>query len=277
MQCLRPVVSCHHAVVFSLALWYHRGVYAAWHSDRTRSVKRLERMADEIPQGQAPLTLASASPRRRELLTYLGVPFVTVATAGEELNIQPPPAVRQLLPPLPLPLDEHPTLLAWRKAVTAQETVAGPILAADTIVVLDDSILGKPHDPSDAERILRLISGRTHVVYTGLALLHPAHSSEPLFDLVSANVTIAPLSDEQITGYVATGEPLDKAGAYGLQGLGGELVTRVEGSCTAVVGLPLPATERLLRAAGIPVPISAEEAFQRWRKTLRKEPPQCIA
>src|SRR4029453_13458749 len=155
----------------------------------------------------------------------------------------PPAAVVAALPPAPLPLASHPTLLAWRKAHAAcVEVPEGVIIGADTIVVLDDDVLGKPCDPEHAHALLRRLSGRTHIVYTGLAGMRrevgdgaaeikhgvgenlQSLSSNLFLDLVSSEVTIAELNDAEIAAYVATGEPLDKAGAYGIQGLGGRLV-----------------------------------------------------
>ena len=120
----------------------------------------------------AELLLASASPRRRELLGLLGQPFRAVANDGEERDHPPPPAVLAALPACPVPLATHPTLLAWRKADTAcAESPGSVIIGADTIVVLDGDVLGKPRDPAHARSMLRRLSGRTHTVYTGLAVL----------------------------------------------------------------------------------------------------------
>src|SRR5690349_3901028 len=113
-----------------------------------------------------PLTLASASPRRRELLGFLGVPFRAIATDAEERGGSAPAAIVAALPPAPVALDTHPTLLAWRKAQDAcHQTPEGVIIGADTIVVLDDDVLGKPRDADHARVLLRRLSGRTHTVY----------------------------------------------------------------------------------------------------------------
>jgi len=122
--------------------------------------------------------------------------------------------------------------------------------------------------------MLRQLSGRTHRVYTGLVGL-PAlrdRAPEPRFDLVWSDVRLAELSEAAIAEYVETGEPLDKAGSYGIQGMGGRLVEQVEGSFTAVVGLPLPAAAALLEQIGVAVPVAVAEAWLRWRRTLAKEP-----
>jgi septum formation protein len=240
------------------------------------------------------LILASASPRRRELLGFLGVPFCAISTDGEERDSAPPPAVAAALPPAPLSLAIHPTLLAWRKAHAAcAEGLEGVIIGADTIVVLDGDVLGKPRDAGHARTLLRRLSGRTHTVYTGLAVLqkeigdwsleiesHAAHKlqspiSNLYLDLVASDVTIAELTDDEVAAYVATGEPLDKAGAYGIQGLGGRLVRTVVGSYTCVVGLPLVETYRLLVTAGVAGLSEPTEAYRRWLGAQGKEPLPC--
>ena len=134
----------------------------------------------------------------------------------------------------------------------AREWTGGPavVLGADTEVVLDGRYLGKPRDPADAARILREISGRTHEVVTGLALVDvPAGREETL--AVTTRVTMAEAGAEEIAAYVATGEPLDKAGAYAVQGQGRRLVARVDGCFTNVVGLPVETTRRLLERWGL--------------------------
>ena len=222
-----------------------------------------------------PLILASASPRRHELLHSLGIAFAIVATDAEERQDAVPPSILAALPAYPLAQNGHPSLLAWRKANAARELGhSAAILGADTIVVLDDRVLGKPRDPAHARIMLRQLSGRNHRVYTGLVVLPAAHAPDPapLFDLVMAEVRLADLSDADIAAYVATGEPLDKAGSYGVQGVGGRLVEHVAGSFTAVVGLPLPATAALLQRIGLPLPVAVDDAWQQWRRTLRKEP-----
>jgi nucleoside triphosphate pyrophosphatase len=240
------------------------------------------------------LILASASPRRRALLGFLGVSFRSVATDGEERITAPPPAVVAALPPAPLPLATHPALLAWRKVHAAcAEAPESVIIGADTIVVLDGDVLGKPRDADHAHAMLRQLAGRTHIVYTGLAVLqkeirdsrfeiNPADTSDlrsPIsnlqLDLVASTVTIADLTDAEIAAYIATSEPLDKAGAYGIQGLGGRLVREVVGSYTCVVGLPLVALHRLLAAAGVAGLADPTETYRRWLSAQGKEPLPC--
>jgi septum formation protein len=232
--------------------------------------------------------LASASPRRHELLGALGVPFRVHATDAEEEQTPPPPAVAAALPPLPLPLATHPTLLAWRKAAAAcAEAPNGVIIGADTIVVLDGDVLGKPRDPEHARAMLHRLSGRTHTVYTGLAVLQAGDRRSEIGDdqqspisnlqleLVASDVTIAELTDAEIVDYVATGEPLDKAGSYGIQGLGGRLVRQVVGSYTCVVGLPLVTVHRLLVATGVGGLADPAQAYRRWIDAQGKEPLPC--
>ena len=223
------------------------------------------------------LVLASASPRRRELIGYLGVAFTAIATtAEEEEHPDPVPSLTAALPPFPLDPAAHPTLIGWRKASAGVEQgYRRLVLGADTIVVVDGSILGKPRDQAEARRMLRTLAGRTHSVFTGIALIDARTETRWLLDLVRSDVTMAPLSDDEIAGYVATGEPMDKAGAYGIQGLGGRLVQQVAGSYTAVVGLPLPAVHRLLRAMGVPHLVDPAEAFRRWVAERVKEVPPC--
>ena len=240
----------------------------------------------------AELVLASASPRRRELLGWLIQPFRVTANDGEERDHPPPPAVVAALPACPVPLITHPTLLAWRKADAAcAESPDSVIIGADTIVVLDGDVLGKPRDTTHARTMLRRLSGRKHTVYTGLAVLglaigdrvlgtaHPPSTQYPIpntqLDLVASDVVIADLSDAEIDAYVATGEPMDKAGAYGIQGLGGRLVRAVAGSYTCVVGLPLVAMHRLLSTAGYTQLTDPTKAYLRWLDSQGKEPLSC--
>jgi nucleoside triphosphate pyrophosphatase len=176
------------------------------------------------------LVLASTSPRRRELLALLGVPFRVIAPAGVDET----------------PRDgESPRDVARRLAVDKARSVDGdPVLAADTVVELDGTILGKPVDVEDARRMLQRLSGRTHLVHTGVA----ARSGERTeLEVVTTSVGFVPLTADAIGWYLATGEPFDKAGAYAIQGAGGVFVEGVEGSVSNVVGLPLHAVVELLR------------------------------
>jgi septum formation protein len=173
------------------------------------------------------MILASASPRRRELIDQLGVPFTVQIPAIDET---------------PLP-GETPPVHTMRLAREKAEKVARDhrddwVLGADTTVVVDGRMLGKPADAAEAFAMMRLISGRWHVVCTGYCLLKAA-TGEAFCDCAQSDVFIRELSDAQIRAYVATGEPMDKAGAYAIQGLGAGLVQQVRGSYTNVVGLPL--------------------------------------
>jgi septum formation protein len=231
------------------------------------------------------LILASHSPRRRELLALFDVPFrVVVGAADAEEALTPVSVViERLLPPFSLPLFDHPTLRAWRKLDTTCALVPNSVLlAADTIVAIDNVVLNKPIDADDAYRMLCMLSGRPHTVYTGIAVADTTDyvpggmSSEGLsLRLIASTVHIAPLDDPTIAAYIATGEPLDKAGAYGIQGLGGRLVRAVEGSYTGVVGLPLTDVYELLTAHGIAIDHDPTTCYIRWLSSYGKEPLPC--
>lgn len=223
------------------------------------------------------LVLASASPRRQELLAALGASFEVIATSAEEETSAVPPELLAALPMAAVPLLQHPTLLAWRKARAA--AAAAPdavVLGADTVVVLDGEVLNKPVDATHARAMLTKLAGRTHSVLTGICVLEPARGSAAKgrhqLKLVEAEVEFTPVSAQAIADYVATGEPLDKAGAYGVQGMGGRLVRAVRGSYTAVVGLPLIMTHDLLRQAGITGMADPSVTYQRWLHSKGKEP-----
>jgi len=185
------------------------------------------------PHPLPPLVLASASPRRRELLEGLGLPF-TIRPAD--------------LDETPFPNEQPgPYVLRLAKAKAAAVVQPGELaLAADTVVVLDGELLGKPTDTQDAEKMLAKIAGREHQVYTGVAL---HHADKPTFreasNLTISKVRMAKLDPETIAWYVATGEPMDKAGSYAVQGLGALFVDAIDGNYTNVVGLPLPAVKAL--------------------------------
>jgi septum formation protein len=182
------------------------------------------------------LVLASASPRRRELLDSLGLRY-SIRAAG--------------LDETPLP-GEEPRDTVLRLAAAKAAAVAQPgelALAADTDVVLGGELLGKPGDPADARRMLARIAGREHTVLTGVALEEPGRDRRAA-GLATSRVRMAPMSGEEIDWYVATGEPLDKAGSYAVQGLGALFVEEVFGNYTNVVGLPIPLTYRLFRELG---------------------------
>ncbi len=213
------------------------------------------------------LILASGSPRRRELLGLFDIPFRIAVTDAEEEQYAPPHIV-ELLAPTTLDIHDHPSLRAWRKANAVCDTHReSVIIAADTIVVLDRNVLNKPLDAADARAMLRRLAGHEHCVYTGVIVLdtRPERTGPHMqIELVCSQVAIAALSDAQIADYVATGEPLDKAGAYGIQGIGGTLVERVIGSYTNVVGLPIVTLQQMLINVGIPDLPDPQQLYQRW-------------
>jgi len=184
------------------------------------------------------LVLASASPRRRDLLTQLGVEFSVRAAAVDET---PPPGATA---------DAAAREIARRKALAVLAAVPGAaVLAADTIVVAaDGEFLGKPGDAADARRMLGKLSGTTHRVVTGVCLVGAGDAQT---EADSTSVTMRPLTAAEVDAYVASGECFDKAGAYAIQESGDRFVTRVDGSWTNVVGLPMETVVRMLRAAGI--------------------------
>lgn len=231
---------------------------------------------------QPRLVLASASPRRRELLAALGARFDILATDAEEDSAIPPAEVLAALPVLDLPLADHPALRAWRKAhAAAAHAGEAVVLGADTVVVLDGEVLNKPADAGHARAMLARLAGRRHIVYTGVCVLRAhrqglALPAPPLqLAVAAADVTFRPLSDREIAGYVATGEPLDKAGAYGLQGAGGGFVREVRGSYTAVVGFPLVEVHRMLTTAGITGLRDPATTYRQWLQLQGKEPLPC--
>jgi len=234
----------------------------------------------EPVQFAEPLVLASVSPRRRALLRYLTPTFDAIATDGEDTERAFIPAIVAQLPPFPLALHNHPTWIAWRKAMAAADAgVHGTILAADTIVVVDGDVLGKPRDAAHAEAMLARLVGRTHTVYTGVVVLRHVPNAKPVLEMAldAADVTMAPVSPIEIRAYVATGEPMDKAGAYGIQGLGGRLVQHVAGSYTCVVGLPLVLTHRLLAVMGMVGLVDPVVAWTHWLADQGRPTPPCTA
>lgn len=191
------------------------------------------------------LILASASPRRRELLARLGVPF----------EVRPSGIEETLSPGIPAPALA--TALARAKARDIAERLRAArespalILGADTLVVLDGQPLGKPASRDEARAMLRALRGRSHEVVTAVVLRPDDPGGREAAVTVTSQVLMRPYTDHELEAYVLTGEGDDKAGAYAVQGLGGHLVTRVEGCYTNVVGLPLGTTARLLRAFGL--------------------------
>jgi len=171
-----------------------------------------------------PLILASESPRRRDLLT----------TAGFEFSVRVRP-VEELRKPHEGPI-EYVERLAQSKAKAAWERASEIVLGADTVVVIDDHVLEKPRDADDAKSMLKMLQGREHQVITGVCLLHGAGAT---VDHSITRVRFSAISDAEIDSYVASGEPMGKAGAYAIQGLASKFVERIDGCYFNVMGLPL--------------------------------------
>jgi nucleoside triphosphate pyrophosphatase len=194
------------------------------------------------------LILASASPRRQELLRHAGIRFTVHPSDIEET----------------LRAGESPVDCAQRLATEKALAVSGRypqdfVLGADTIVVVEDAIFGKPSDADDASRMLRSLSGRTHKVITGICLASPvagnakqlrAENRELTTTSETTLVTMCTLTDNEIRNYIASGEPMDKAGAYAIQGLASRWIPRIEGDYTNVVGLPVALVYRMLQESG---------------------------
>ncbi len=183
-----------------------------------------------------PLILASASPRRRELMALTGLPFtVDAPDVDESCSLPPREAVMEL---------------SRRKALAAAALHPGcVILAADTLVAVDDKALGKPRDAEDAFRMLRSLSGRWHQVYTGVTVVDANGTVRCEAD--GTDVHFETMTDEAIRRYIETGEPMDKAGAYAVQGIAGLWIDQLRGSHTNVIGLPMALTRRLLEDCGL--------------------------
>lgn len=183
------------------------------------------------------LVLASASPRRQELLDRLRLDF----------EIRPPDIDESRFP------DEAPAAYVERVARSKAEAVAGEglmVVAADTVVVHEGRIMGKPGHPEQARAMLRLLQGDDHEVFTGLAVASWDGGARVKSTVDMAEVEFLPMTEEEIVGYVDSGEPLDKAGGYALQGLGGAFVSKVNGSPFTVIGMPIHLLARLVAASG---------------------------
>jgi septum formation protein len=189
------------------------------------------------------IILASHSPRRRELLSALGIVFEVIGTdidesmtAGESV-------------------EEHVLRLAGQKAwAVSSRNPDALVLGADTVVVVDNTVLGKPTDKEDAARMLGMLSGRTHEVLTGIAII-PSQCQDAYAQVVQTAVVMRGLDPKEIAAYVATNEPMDKAGAYAVQGMASAFITRIEGSYPNVVGLPTAEVIGLLLTLGAVEPI----------------------
>ncbi len=223
------------------------------------------------------IILASGSPRRLQLLQQMGwtvdvhsLPFAEAETvyeatealenlrnrflrSGEKGNIENESVLSEKDLSLLTPYRNADLVCAYnalgKGRAAAKITDTGfPVVAADTIVVLGEKILGKPADTAEAKRMLKTLSGKAHTVKTATVVLY---QKKTLLQIVTTSVHFRRLTDEEINWYVETGEPLDKAGAYGIQGKGAVLVERIEGSYDNVVGLPLTAVYEMLRRAGV--------------------------
>jgi septum formation protein len=205
--------------------------------------------------------LASQSPRRQELLTQIGVQFeLLLADSSEDAES------------LEIQLPDEPAFAYVKRVTLAKLTAAkqrlharglpsAPILCADTTVALmlndgkstKEIILGKPTDHQDAKRILQILSGKTHQVHTAVAVTGKPHinDDEPRLLVSSSQVTFKSLTDEEINAYISTNEPMGKAGAYGIQGIGGCLISSISGSFSGIMGLPLYETSQLMHETGV--------------------------
>ena len=182
------------------------------------------------------LVLASQSPRRAEILRLAGIPFIVRVVPVDESPLekeQPEDYVRRL---------------AEMKARAVNGTPEAVVLAADTTVVVGSEMLAKPEDDADARRMLRMLSGRRHQVLTGICL---ERGNEVILDCAATAVCFAAMSDAEIDAYVASGEPMDKAGAYAIQGLASKFIEAIEGCYFNVMGLPVSLVYRHLRAWGV--------------------------
>lgn len=196
------------------------------------------------------LVLASTSPRRRELLALLGLPFEIVAPDFEELP-QPGLSPRQ-----------HVECFARAKAQSiATSQPDALVLGSDTVIEIDGQMLGKPADLVDARVMLTRLAGRRHLVHTAVALCRRAPPHEAVV-LVTATVQMRGYDGLALEQYLATQEPIGKAGAYSIQGMGGELIENVTGDFLGVVGLPLRAVAALLAGASVHVPVDVEKLYQ---------------
>lgn len=185
------------------------------------------------------LILASASPRRRELMAYTGLPFEVITADAEEIKTGEPEAL----------VMEN----ARRKAQAVARLHPGRlVLGADTVVCQERKVLGKPRDEQDARDMLRALSGKSHTVYTGVCVIGGDGQERVCAD--ASRVDFVPLSEEAISWYIATGEPMDKAGAYAVQGRAGMFVRSISGSYSNVIGLPMALVRDMLKEAGADLP-----------------------
>lgn len=194
------------------------------------------------------IILASASPRRRELLSQIGMEFTVIPAQGEEIITKEAP--REVV----VELAEGKAAEIWNSEKKAYASEDLLVIGADTVVVCDDMILGKPKDEADAVRTLTMLSGHTHEVYTGVCLILKIAGREIKKSFYeSTQVVMYPISQEEIAAYVAGGEPADKAGAYGIQGMGAKFIEKINGDYNNVVGLPVARIYQELKKLGIAI------------------------
>ena len=185
------------------------------------------------------LILASASPRRQELLRNAGISFRVHPADVDETPL-----------PNETPADCAQRLAREKASAVAEQFPEDPVLGADTIVVINGEMLGKPTDAADARRMLRLLSGKIHDVITGVCVVRPArngHKSDARLGYASTRVMMSELSEKDVADYIASGEPMDKAGAYAIQGIASRWIPRIEGDYGNVVGLPVALVWKMLR------------------------------
>lgn len=182
------------------------------------------------------VVLASASPRRSDLLAQVGLEFVVAPSDIDESVLPGESAV------------DYVRRLAIEKAAAADAAPGDVVIAADTTVDVDGAILGKPDDEADARRMLKMLSGRAHRVHTGVAV---RRGDDVASDVGTTYVKLQPITDSLLDWYIATGEPMGKAGAYAIQGEAAVLVDGVQGSITNVIGLPLAVLDRLMTSLGL--------------------------
>jgi septum formation protein len=196
-----------------------------------------------------PLILASTSPRRRELLALLGVPFDVKSPSFEERLEVDRPAIEQVQ-----------SFAQGKAQSVARQEPEAIVLGSDTVIELDHDMLGKPADLAEARAMLRRLAGRDHYVHTAVALVCSARAIDVVV-LSTAVVRMKPFDERWHERYLATGESLGKAGAYSIQGEGGDLVDSIDGDFPTVVGLPLRLVAQLLMQAGVSVPVDLDELY----------------
>ena len=211
---------------------------------------RKEQSAPMKPGKDEKIILASGSPRRRAMMEYFGVPFEVIPSELSEFFAEGEGQWRALD-------------MARKKAFMLSRKVKGRfILAADTMVHVGKHYLGKPKDRDDALRMIKMLSGRAHYVYTGVCLRRPDGSE--LYDASMTRVAFVTIPPRIIERYVDSGEPMDKAGGYAMQGLASVFISRIEGSPTGVIGFPLTMVAKLLLDAGFDLPLRSAEEIHDW-------------